>query len=194
MTPIKFLKYLGALFGTILLGAIGSGVWERMLAPLLNSISNNLTKILSKISVGFSDSLYADAALISGGRWVDESFWKLLFLISIILIIKFLKEKSNKFSELLNEFTKSVPYIATVIFIFTVGFFLISRTNSINQINRQSSVNMETIRPYIGEQKYLELRSDYLLIKNEADFDQFQDKLKKYGRDNGFETKKYSAK
>ena len=194
MTPVKFLKYLGALLGTILLGAIGSGVWERMLSPLLNSISNGLTKILSKLSVEFSDSLYADAALISGGRWVDESFWKFLFLISIFLIINFFKIKSNKFSEMLSEFTKSIPYIASIFFIFTVTFFLLSRTNSINQINRQSSVNMETIRPYIGEQKYLELRSDYLLIRNEVAFDQFQDKLKKYGNEKGFETNRYSEK
>ena len=95
---------------------------------------------------------------------------------------------------MLSEFTKSIPYIASIFFIFTVTFFLLSRTNSINQINRQSSVNMETIRPYIGEQKYLELRSDYLLIRNEVAFDQFQDKLKKYGNEKGFETNRYSEK
>jgi hypothetical protein len=194
MTPIKIFKYLGALVGTILLGAIGSGVWERILAPFLNSVSNNLTKFLSQISVGFSDSLYADAAWNFGDQSIDPSAIHFLFFISIFLILTFFKIKSNTFSELLNGFTQSVPYMVSIIFIFTVAFFLISRTNSINQINRISSINMETMRPYIGEQKYLELRSDYLRIKNEAAFDRFQNKLNKYATENGLTTRAYPAK
>ena len=67
---------------------------------------------------------------------------------------------------------------------------LLSRTSSVNQLNRYTNRNLEILRPYIGEQKYLELRSDYFSMENTKDYENFQTKMKKFAAENEFRLKK----
>ena len=54
---------------------------------------------------------------------------------------------------------------------------MISTQFSIFEIKRYSLKQMDILRPYIGEQNFHILRSDYLRMKNKKDFDAFLNNL-----------------
>src|SRR5262245_29883165 len=55
-------KYILWLLGMVLLGAIGSGAWERILSPLLTYLSGAALRAIGSVSESFKDSIYYDAA------------------------------------------------------------------------------------------------------------------------------------
>jgi ABC-type Na+ efflux pump permease subunit len=198
----KFLKIISTILATIILGAIGSGVWEKILSPLLNTISNNINKILSKLINGYSDGLYFQAAKILTEHADTELYSMNIIVILLgILVYIFLEakiflkwtkiESFKDLSDLINEITSFKIIIVAAGFMFGLYMLQIQK-NSVNNIFNHANSNMEIIRPYIGEQKYLELRSDYIQIKNKAAFDQFENKLFKYTDGKSLNIKKYS--
>ncbi len=58
-----------------------------------------------------------------------------------------------------------------------VVIFLMTRQVAIDEIQNYSIMQMEILRPYIGEEKFLLLRSGYLQMKNKEDFESFLAKL-----------------
>jgi len=65
---------------------------------------------------------------------------------------------------------------------------------TITNIKRYSTKNMEIVRPYIGETPYLTLRSNYLSMKNEKDFNAFLESLYQAASKSSLDIKKYEAK
>ena len=56
----KLVKIILGVIGTILIGAIGSGVWERFLSPLIDSTASRLASLFSLVSKSYANSLYSD--------------------------------------------------------------------------------------------------------------------------------------
>ena len=54
-------------------------------------------------------------------------------------------------------------------------------------------MNLEIIRPYIGEQKYLELRSYFFRIKTKKDFDNFEEKIITISNEKNLKLNKFSG-
>ena len=55
-------KVLGGFAAAILLGAIGSGVWERLLSPLLDGGYRATVDLVSHVSVAYKDNIYLAAS------------------------------------------------------------------------------------------------------------------------------------
>ena len=78
----KILKILFGIVSTIILGAIGSGVWERLLSPALGEFGNFLTTTISSISERYSNSIYTDASFVIS---YDQSRVVVLLLMFFVL-------------------------------------------------------------------------------------------------------------
>lgn len=170
-----WLKAIFALIGSILIGGIGSGVWEKILSPLFNFISNSITTILSFLSSTYSDSLYQSATHVYK---TNNPSLLLIYIISILFFIYALNSKKD--NNFINGLVKaSKIYIqgwTGVVFagsLLILSIFFVTRYDAINTIRSYSQQQMEVLRPYIGEEKYLRLRSDYLQIQNKHDFEKF---------------------
>jgi hypothetical protein len=178
----KIFKFILGTIGVILIGAIGSGVWEIILAPALKYIGNFITSTISSVSTVYSDSLYSKAANITSS---DDSLNAGFLILTIIFFSLFIyglnQNKENRIiSSLLKFFVEpwqvlSGPIVCGVFIVVTI--FLMATDSTIFKIKNYSTKQMEIIRPYIGETQYLILRSDYLQIKNKKDFDSFLKKL-----------------
>lgn len=171
-----WLKIILASIGSILIGGIGSGVWEKVLSPLFNLISNTITTILSALSSTYSDSLYKNASNL-----FYNTNLPVLLIVYIMTFILFLYALNSKKE---NEFVEGVYVGLTIMtkgwigIVFTASLFIMSvvgmsRFDTIDSIRIYSQKQMEIVRPYIGEQQYLQLRSDYLQIQNKKDFEHF---------------------
>src|SRR6266852_2226704 len=76
------LKATLATLGAILVGAIGSGVWQELLAPGLRVTRNWILDLVSFVSRSFKDDIYAQVARDQSNMVNLET----LFLVTIIYI------------------------------------------------------------------------------------------------------------
>lgn len=171
-------KVLLGILGTILLGAIGSGFWERVLSPFLSYLSSTLTSALSSASKAYSDSIYTSAANLSTPNSTEGLGFVLLFLIFFWLFLNAISsKKGNRFIEVLHRAITfqfkgwfGIAYCgAMLIFLF----FMIARQATVEKIQGYSYRQMEIARPFVGELKYVKLRSSYFQVRTKEDFDLF---------------------
>lgn len=114
MPENKFLKSTLVFFGTVLVGAVGSGVWDIALRPVSNNIRDLLLNAVSLGVQSFRANVYSAIS-----RGYDQSptidllhffLYAIIVVISVFLLylyfrIKEVEEKRNKY---LNEFAESL--------------------------------------------------------------------------------------
>lgn len=172
----RFIKLFFGVLATITLGAIGSGLWEKIMSPLLGYLSNSITSTISSLSTSYSDSIYVKASNISSTN--DNAAFSILFFIAMGLFIYALSsKKQNKY---IGAFYRGgiTPFqgwfgIINTGAVFIVAIFALTTKATVQQIQLYSVKQMEIVRPYVGEDKYLQLRSEYLKMKTKTDFDKF---------------------
>lgn len=182
MKPNNIIKALLGIIATIILGAIGSGVWEKVLSPLLAYLSGLVSSTLSSLSSTYSNSIYSRAATL----YSPDNSGTLAFVIFFIVFFGWLmfalsSKKENIFvatlhNSVLLSFRGWYGIILSGSFLIVV-FFMLTRQGAVHEIQIYSVKQMEILRPYIGEEKYLLLRSDYSRMKNKEDFESFLAKL-----------------
>lgn len=185
-TIIKFV--LGA-FATIILGAIGSGVWEKLLSPGLTHASHAITSFISSISTSYSNSIYSRASNIS---YHDETAILASFLFLLVFIGLFVfalnTKKEHLFIGILHrsfvEQYKGWWGIVQSGAFLVVIFFLIVTQTSVTYIQSYTSKQMEILRPYVGEQKYHLLKSDFLQIESKEEFEGLLKKMEDLAKEN----------
>ena len=98
------IKIILAAIATILLGALGSGVWEKILSPFLSYIGNVITTTASSLSSTYSDSIYRAASNI---HFLGQSGITLLFLMLLVFVGLFIfslgSKKENKLVSIFHE-------------------------------------------------------------------------------------------
>jgi len=62
ITRMNILKAGLATFGAIIIGAVGSGVWEGLLGPALRALRNWILDSVSLVFFGFKNGIYAEIA------------------------------------------------------------------------------------------------------------------------------------
>ena len=176
--PIKI--FLGALV-TIFLGAIGSAVWEKALSPLLSYLFSGITSTISSLSSSYSDSIYSRASDLFD---TSSDSVRILFLFVVFCGLFFFALNSKKESRYVTFFHKAITdhfrgwvgiiYSGSILIVL---LFMLSRQTIVERIQGYSVKQMEILRPYVGEEKYLHIRSDYLRMRSKRDFDIFSQKL-----------------
>lgn len=176
-------KGILGLIGAVIIGAIGSGVWEKLLSPALSYISNSITSALASISTSFSDGIYKTASNL--GVTCDSGVESLLFLSMIffalfIYVLYTLRERNQAFRVIHKMLVLPFQGITGLLYVVPILIFLLivdSRAYTIVQIQHYSTKQMEIVRPYIGENKYLVLRSQFLSMQRREDFEKFLNDL-----------------
>lgn len=172
----KFLKVLLGIVATITLGAIGSGLWERMLGPSLDWLTHATVGMYASAVGSYSDSIYEKAA---NGFHEENSLALYGLVISLLplsyyfLLRRHPTEKRDN-SEPIGIFMRSRRgywVILCLTIAVTLGTAFTSlRLRHINETITFSLASFEIIRPYIGESKYIELRSRYFSMRTTAEF------------------------
>ena len=181
----KILKVCLAFLGTILVGAIGSGVWEKLLSPLFSYLLGGITYLLSTISETYENSIFENASTISY-EWQSG----VIFLFGTIFLgfaCIFSSTKSlqhNTFAKatnlVLSTYVKGWSGLTVGITILVFSVFMLSKQTSVFKVRQYAVKSMHIVRPYIGEDSYYKLYSDYLLVKDKKGFDAFVAQVEQY--------------
>lgn len=192
----KIIKTIGYVIATVLLGAIGSGFWEKALSPFLSYASRKITEVLSSVSNNYSNYLYHQAANIyDTGAPADVIMIGFIFTIFILLIISM---KANPQGTVPHSIYQAlIIYVRQRTTIFYLGASLIaltifySRIFTIEQIQVYLKTQITILRPYIEEKEHARLYSDFLRMESKSDFDSLISRINLDAKSAGITIKQY---
>lgn len=204
----KYLKVTLGIIATILLGAIGSGVWEYLLKPSFGTISELTLNIITFGIESFKNDLYSEIAI---GFYEKSSWNNLMLLNSIYLmvgtyIIVYLygktykdneieniqenlsnvsdEEKKIMIKELLIINTKKLKK-AFYIVVLSIGTLIIINQFTVYRLGyiNNSIANYQQLKriviPYINNKELNLIESQFALIKNKKSYEVIILKLEK---------------
>ena len=172
----KFLKVVLGVFATIVLGAIGSGLWERMLGPFLDWLTRVTVGIYASVVGTYRDSIYESAAK---GLHEEHSLVVHTMIIGLLPLLYYylLRRHPTEHhdpNEPVRVFIRSrkgywLLLFLTVAITFGTSFASL-RFRHINETITFSLASFEIVRPFVGESKYIDLRSRYYAMRTAKEF------------------------
>ncbi len=176
LTPSK--KIVIHIIGAILLGSIGSGVWEKILAPLFDFILHFSIIFIGKFSSNFIDNLYRSAA---SGLY-DRASLLILFSMAIIFYLGFLYIsilKNIKQDKEKEKWLIRIPLLIMAVMLM----YQYTKIEAVKIIATSTLNSIEIVRPYVDNKNYYKLRSEFFQMKSVADYERLYIKLEKIDKD-----------
>lgn len=176
---LRFLKILGSIAAAIILGAIGSGVWEKVLSPMLSNLSEWTVTFVGGINSGYENSIYQRAARDTTDLYTMKIAMLILVLVGTALVIAIAlrtlarSQVQERTQRRVHSFI-SFQGLSLGLALSLVAFVSLARLGVASQVKESSLRSLEILRPYTGEQMYLQLRSDYYSIESKKDFEAFK--------------------
>ena len=172
-------KYAGTAVLTIVLGAVGSGVWERVIAPGYDATYRFIVNAFGGILTSYKDSIYQSAS-----RGFNDSHSAGAYFMGAIaaslsaLIFLQIRHSSRGYNAGVNDasLTSKIGLIGDWILLIIVSSMVLAialslaRATTIDKTTIYSIRSVEILRPYIGEQKYELLLSQFYQVRTSADF------------------------
>lgn len=186
----SFLKSITSLLGLLLIGAIGSGLWEIFLKDLLYNIGNIFVDGISFFYSDYVNSLYENVgkdgsvfAILPGLVLITLIIgFPLLVLTFLIFIYRKTIKKGDEINievktpKLISYILKSRKALIAIAILMSIynsitytNLFIreVTTLRARNYIERTS----EIIRPNMTEEEFLKLRSKYRQIDNKEKFE-----------------------
>jgi hypothetical protein len=192
----SFIKKSYSIIGVILIGALGSGLWEVFLKNFIYNTGNLFVEIMSHFYRGYIDSLYkyvgkTDSLL----QYLPSILVLVLIIISpILMYIVFIRaykminqdkenEKESIVQKIILFFLVSKRRIFLLVIIFTLPLSLIYTDILVKEVtylnaNHYIERTLEIIRPYIEDSEYILMRSEFRQIDNKGKFIKLYSKIK----------------
>lgn len=182
----NFAKIILAGITTIILGAIGSGLWEKLFSRLWNVFAAFVINTISNFVSTYKDSIYSSAA---AGFHEDPSLDThniLMMILPIMYYIAILEHpayRDDKFDRNVRSFISSkkgfwVSVFLTFLVSVTFGLRQIRATYE-NRVITYSQRSLKIIAPYVSDMELKQITSQFYLIKDRQDFLGFNDRLNK---------------
>ena len=178
MSIPKAIKILLGILGTIILGALGSGLWESIISPGLSWSSSAIASFFSSMSTRYQESVFQLAAEGESEMRIYrlQLLMGLLFFFGIMLLVT-----KQMWLAVMNKWRISRALTATLIFATLIGFVLrITYLDAARNVRDYSFKSLEILRPHLEEEKYLFLRSEFMQIRNKQQYLAFREKITMY--------------
>lgn len=199
MKKSTFVKIVLGTVLTIILGAIGSGLWERAIGPGFDAVANFVINAISRLVGTYKDSIYADVA--KGFHEQSSMFLHILVLsllpmgYMIILIRHPIRRKKPGENNRIRKFVRSQRgyYMLIVITLSIMLTFFLSqfRVTYINKVITFSEQSMHILAPYVSNDEMKDLRATYHLVQNRDDYFAFHKRLLKMSKEAGVKLPKF---
>src|ERR1035437_2550475 len=174
-------KKIKNLLGIIIIGAIGSGLWDILLKRVVFKIGELFVNAVSYFNNNYIDHLY-----INVGKGSNMDIFPSVLIILIIIslpafvitgISKYFKANQNNLSETsiiknISDYlfnSKKRAYTFVLIITLPISFIhtdLLIKNMSTIRANEYIERNLEIIRPYLADSNFIILRSKFRLIDN----------------------------
>ena len=178
----SIIKWICSIVGAVLVGAVGSGVWERIISPLFSSVMRLVAEYYSNISSGYANDIYIIAVRGTTDIYAAKVNYMIVFVVSVALLLMGTYDSIERFMErrgIIMFHRKSMKIYCTFTGIVLLVLVIIntSKANAAIEIRDASFRSFEILRPYVDEKEYYNFRAMFYSIKKKHDFDQFASAL-----------------
>ncbi|MCU7845326.1 MAG: hypothetical protein KZQ93_15965 [Candidatus Thiodiazotropha sp. (ex Monitilora ramsayi)] len=190
------LRSIGVVVGAVIVGAIGSGIWDRVLSPAIDGVMRFVADAYGSFSAGYRDAIYSQAADVALGLTSPLSM-SLLVLVTVLLLGIYsasLIHLSGIFDLRANGPFAKINVLMLTLFTLAMGvisLLITSQSAAMDKTSVYSVRSMEIVRPYIGEEKYFLLRSEFFSVDSADSFYDFNGRLIKNAEDAGVQLPEY---
>lgn len=204
-------KTILTILGTILLGAIGSGIWDWILADALTYAGNAVLKLFSMAFSGYLNALYKEVGKGSMYSMISSIFTMFFMLIIIFPAVavmainkkinmlvkqkceqddetKSVDEKIDKITKLFKY--RLLPVFGILVVIVTLQIWQVSYTNSASNFIERS---IDIVSPYVSSTERMVLISEYRSILNADGFYEIKNKLHELALKHSLELPEFSS-
>lgn len=185
------IKWLLGIFGTIFVGALSNPFWDFCLLPFFSFLSNLMVNITIKVSAAMEVIIYTGIAryniLVNTAeiKGILQTFIIILslFMLSYNAYLKIrttpIKNRPNKNYKKLELWRSRIIKFNSVFLIIYILFVsaLMIEDFYIAQKKQDFNYKLEICSPYIETQELLLIKSKFLLIKNQKDYDKIMNSL-----------------
>jgi len=184
----KILKIIMFVVVTIVLGAIGSGLWERVLAPLFDNLVQYTNYLMNMCSNIYKDSVYREVG--NGFREYSSvtmhtlilmvmpmSYWFATLQIRKLLRSESDDKLSSKFASFLVSKKGYYSLLLLTISLSIAIFISIAKIIYVNEVITYSFRSLNIVAPYLPDQEIENLKSRFYSIQSASDFYAFNERL-----------------
>ena len=182
------IKVLAGIVATVVLGAIGSGVWEKVLSPALSWASKQTIDAIANTSSVYRNSIYRAAA---AGFSEDFSFrtFLLLTLLSALAFLLFgmtfsthMRSVHRRLLALHRRWLELAVLVSAIAFSLSI-FVAIGKHEAVKRTATYALRSLDIVRPFVGEPHYHLLVSEFYRIRTATDFTEFHAKVRSAAND-----------
>lgn len=208
-------KAVTALVGAILLGAIGSGLWDRVLGPFVDFLSRHSVVLISSMFHGYLDSVYADVSRNPADLLTLLPFVALSVIaigapwVGIVVLVRSYARIQRDVENLGNRNEKELTaegvikevrakrrsILVKLIPMAILSTVLYSESMFSTAYSRKAALflerSIEIVAPYLNERARLELRAQFRSIETASDFYQLDTRLRVIARENSAKLPKF---
>jgi hypothetical protein len=193
---IKYLisKWTLALLGTIVLGAIGSGVWDVVFKPFFSWIAEILLNVATLGLAAIRDEMYVEIAKGTyerAGVALLSMFSGMVFAFFVAITLSLLIFSRMPPSDVKSAFLKSnnrqnLTFVFTLFCGLVAGFILISNIRMIYIVRAANHIGQlqRVIAPFIDGEQRLSIASRVAQISSRNDYEMIINELTSIARKN----------
>ena len=175
MRPLTIFKIIAGVGATVILGAVGSGVWERLLAPGLDWLFRVIVAAISWVSLNYKDGIYHSAALGFHETYSFRAFALIglvLALFCFFAIYKYHERVRQRIATIEGTHKKWFQWAALIgVLAFNlIVLFGIQRHEAVNQTTTYVLRSLDILRPHIGDHEYNMKLSAFYQVRSAEDF------------------------
>lgn len=187
----KYLSWMLSAAGIIVLGAIGSGVWQIIGQPLVNAIVEFSVNTINIFFSSYKDSIYARASLGFHERASNNLFTLVMML---ILFIPFLLSVRGKF----HLSSESSVFLVSILRVFRVlnlavlvslVIYMVTQNSYVNRVIIYVDTSLDRLSPYESQEKITELRAKFREVQTASDYHSLYAEIEGLILDNGLESR-----
>ena len=182
-----------AVLGIVILGAIGSGIWDWVLSDLFVWTGSSTIKLFSLISSTYIDNLYSEISMGASYLYLQEIHaltFSIYFLLPIIVFVsRVLNIKSDDDGDIKknkNKNSKRKFNFAVTSLLVIVVFLLLQvwQTHHKVIVSLYFERSIEILSPYISSEEVKLLRSKYRQVNDEKTTHNLKARLEELANEN----------
>jgi len=195
----KWLRAILATLGAILVGAVGSGVWESKLGPVLRAIRIGILDLISLTFKNYKDHVYHRIGLANTSVVDLLTLGVLCFFIAVVGFMKteydLTPESSPQPSPNKRAFYFWFGYSVyfAMVLVVLLGSFTAAQMSYVESAIVHYNQALRIASPYMDMQQRLQIDADFAQVRNRQDYVTILEKLHKIAQDHGQKITKFDA-
>jgi hypothetical protein len=192
----KIVSWIIGTFGVIILGAIGSGVWQILGEPIVDLIAKFIINSMGLIFSTYKDSIYSTASLGFHESSANNTYVLLLLLISCIPVSFLLgrrlgKTTKNTSPEIKNKTLRIFKgfVIINIILMVSMSLNIVTKINYVASVILYVEVSLDRLAPYESPSKLAELKAQFREVTTATEYYQLYDDIEALIKSNGLKSR-----